>query len=432
MKNKYLSKFTIVLLIGILIILNFIYYENSNDFQFLLGGFCVIIAIYIFSIYNKQDFLHPISIYSIFWLGVAGISTFRVSYYQVKWSAYMWLIIILAYVTFILGFRVFRTRKNNNVDDIKEFINNINIKKLYFVLKLLVGVSVISLLLEVALLKYIPLFSSSMNSYRNFNVTGLHYFVVLVGIIPPLAILYKRAGGRKKIWWMIVLSFVVSTLIVSRQLMIMQVVLIIIAIHYFYKKIKLKQFIIIFLLGIILFSLSFSLRNQNSNYINNAAEIMPKYQNSIIVKPLLYFNMNFNNLDIIVNNFHDYKLGENMIFPIVAFANIKDEINYNYKSEYLATPNFNTCTYLADIYYDFGIFGVIILPFLLGIVYSRLYNIVNRKISVYSVLYFLLAYCLIFCFFVNWYYNTAIVFDIVILLLVYRYVERKGKAVGEK
>ncbi|MGL4850424.1 MAG: O-antigen polymerase, partial [Clostridium sp.] len=407
------------------------YYETSNDFQILLGGFCIIIAIYIFSIYIRQDFLHPISIYSIFWLGVAGISTFRVSYYQVKWSLYMWIIIILAYITFVLGFKVFRIRKTNEVDDIKVVINNINVKKLYLVLKILVGLSYMSLLLEVVLLKYIPLFSSNMNSYRNFNVTGLHYFVILVGIIPPLAILYKKAGGRKKIWWIVALSFVVSILIVSRQLIIMQVVLIIIARHYFYKKIKLKQFVVIFLLGSILFSLSFSLRNQNSNYINNVAKIMPKYQNSIIVKPLLYFNMNFNNLNIIVNNFHDYKLGENMIFPILAFANIKDEINYSYKSEYLATRNFNTCTYLADIYYDFGIIGVIILPFILGLIYSRFYNIANKKISVYSVMYFLLAYCLIFCFFVNWYYNTAIVFDIVILLLIQQYVE-KGKRVGEK
>ena len=337
----------------------------------------------------------------------------------------MWIIIIISYATFLLGFKIFNM-KNIDIDINNRKICRINEKKLYLSIKIITILSLIGFTLEVAILKYIPLFSKNMEAYRAFNITGIHYFVVSVGIIPTLTLLYKKIGGTKRVFLYNFISFLISILILSRQLIIMQIVLVTISYHYTIKKISLKKLGIFLIIGLILFSLSFRLRNQSSQYINKVADIMPKYQSSMFVKPLLYFNMNFTNLNIIVNKFHDYKMGQNMIFPIVAFTGLKNEFNYNYKENYLATKNFNTSTYLADIYFDFGIFGVIIIPFILGVIYSFLYRNMKKNLSIINLIYFLLIYCLIFCFFVNWYYNTAIIFDIILIFIIYSYSEKNS------
>lgn len=421
-ENKMLY-FSIACFIScILLILINLYYYNTRDIQSTIGFLLIATAIFIFLNYFKDDIFNPLIIYSIFWLGVAGISTFRVSLHQNRWTKYMWLIVILAYITFVLGFLILK-RKKKMVECFKYC--NINKNKLYFCIKTLTFLALICFLLEVIIIKKIPLFSEDMSAYREFYVTGVHYFVVSVGIIPVLTILYKKIGGEKKIIYINIVSISISILIVSRQLLIMQCVLIVLGYNYLIKKIRIKKIIILFLVSLILFSASFSLRNQSTEYINNVANVLPKYQKNIFIKPLLYFNMNFENLRNTVENFNDYKYGENMLFPILAFVNLKDYINYDYKDQYLTNINFNTSTYLTDIYYDFGILGVIIIPFILGLLYSVLYNNMKRNISIINIIYFLLLYCLIFCFFVNWYYNTAIIFDIVIIMIIYFYCKNK-------
>ena len=207
----------------------------------------------------------------------------------------------------------------------------------------------------------------------------------------------------------------------------LQVVLIILAYNYLIKKIKVRSLIATFLVAIILFSFSFSLRNQNNQYVNDVAKVKVEYQNSILVRPLLYFNMNFENLRNTVENFDDYKLGTNMIFPVLAFTNTKGFVDYSYKEDYWINKHFTTSTYLSDIYYDFGIVGVVVIPFVLGMIYALLYNRTKKYIGISSVIYFILLFSLIFCFFVNWYYNTTIVFYIVILLLTDIYVNNDSR-----
>lgn len=417
-QNLYLY---IVLLISVV----FYGMVASGNWDLAFGFVMICIALYVFLLYAKKDIFHPIGIYSLFWLGISGLATYRVTTTQESWSNYMKLIIVTSYITFIIGFNLYKKfSRGCNSSSIKT-----NPSKLYIGISALTVFSVIAFLAEVAILKYIPLFSENMSAYRDFHVTGIHYFVVMVGILPAISLLYKKLDGKHNIIWINLISFAISTLIVSRQLIILQVILLIITYHYVYRKISFKSIFIIGIIGLALFSVSFSMRNQSSDYFNQAAKVSEQHKDNPMVKPFLYFTYNFENLRNTVENFNDFKYGTNMAFPILAFTNTKGMVDYSYKSEYFTNPNMNTSTYLADIYYDFGFVGVVIVPFLLGMLYSFLYEKMRNSLNSFSIIFMLLTYCLIFCFFVNWYINTSIVFDIVILILLGVFTIDKNKKV---
>jgi len=148
----------------------------------------------------------------------------------------------------------------------------------------------------------------------------------------------------------------------------------------------------------------------------------------ILTQPYLYITINFENLRNIIENFNDYKFGLNMLFPIFAFTKTKNLIDYSYISKYFTNPLFNTSTYLSDIYFDFGIFGVIVINGLLGIIFGYIYlnKLMRKKEIIYIIVYSILCYSLIFVFFVNFFYNPTIWFYLIILF-IFNYFIYKNK-----
>lgn len=408
----------LILIIGFLFLSSSIILLDFWGLSFVVAVIMIVLAIALYFIFSKKDLFNPLAIYSLFWLGGIGISKLNLSYDQNNWSFYFWLNLILAYVMFVLGYYfVYKKVDVKSLVKIKKY--KFGNDRFYLAIVILFILCLTSFILEVIILRFIPLFSAQMEAYKTFHISGVHYFVVTVCILPSLTMIYKSNGGKKKILLINIISFLIPILIVSRQLIILQVVLVVVTYHYFYKKLSLKLILAIGCISIVSFSILSNLRHQNVSYIYRVAH-MKTNKESIFTQPYLYVAMSFENLRNIIDNFHSYKLGQNILYPILAFTNTKGFFNDSYKLHYLTNEYFTVSTYLSDIYYDFGVAGVVIIVFLLGCIYSFVYKLIleNKELSIITSIHGILTYCIIFSFFVSWFFNPSIWFYTIVILMI--------------
>lgn len=436
-------------------IMGILFYGLSNDMSISIGTMMMAASFFSYFKLAKGNVFNPLAIVTVFWIGVAGLSNYRFSTDQDKWSLYMFFIVFIAYIMFVLGYMYIYRKKETDKSERK-----VNVERLYIAINVITLLAIVGFVLEAYVLKMIPLFSSDMAAYQMFHISGVHYFVVNIGIVPALTISYRACGGKRSIWYLNAISFLIPLLIVSRQLLLFSTIVALVNYNTSYKRVTIKQTIIVALAILVSFSMLLNLRNQSTEYIGSVSNIA-KHDTNIekdnkenessveinetrnkfvytiteskifdkLVQPYMYLTMNFENLRNIVENFNDYKYGTNMLFPVFAFSNTKGYIDYTYKSKYFNNINFNTNTGLADVYYDFGAIGVMIFSFILGMFFSKYtkYGFKNESNKIKNVMYSVTIYCLIFCFFVSWYANATIWFHIIMLFFTYIYCTRDLK-----
>ena len=441
-KNKVLTCFLVAILTSI-VTMNLIHV----GFNTMLGISIMEIAALIYYIFARVDIFNPFAIYSISWLGCVGLANLRMSYYQQNWNAFVWFNILSAYVFFGLGYFIVYKRMQNtkgkgifsNITKLfkvnkKDYQGDFNIDKdkLYKAIMIFTMLGVLTFILEVLKLKMIPIFSRQMSAYKDFHVSGIHYFTVGIAIIPSLTIIYKAIGGKKKIWIWNLLAFAIPALILSRQLILFEVIVAIVTYNYAYKKISPIKLVLVLILIVIGFSFASVFRHQGKEYIYGVVNF--KYsQQSILIQPYVYFAMGFENLRNLIDKCSHFQYGINTLFPIFAFTNTKALLGE--QANYTINNIFTVSTYLYDIYLDFGVVGVVVITFVLGGVFSYLYHKIvlftNGK-GVNIAIYSIFTYAILFSFFTNWYSNPSVVFDIIVLGVIAWYTKIKKVNIIEK
>lgn len=398
--------------------------ENQIGISQITAYLIIILALVLYLFFSKGDTLNPLALYSLVWIGCIGLSSLKLSYDQYDWSFYMWLNVTLAYIMFIIGYMsIVSGFKKYKVVSVNKHINN---KKLFICIQVVSIVSIMSFAAEVAILKFIPLFSDMPNAYVEFHVTILHFFTLLVAIVPPLSIIYKKNGGKiRSIFFANTCVILISVLLVSRENMMFIMFISGVTYHYCYKKISKKVLFTSMIVGILLFSLASSLRNQNTYDIQQTANFKNQ-QKTILAQPYVYFTMSFENLRNLVENCNSYNYGLKTLQPILVFTGMRQYVNT--EMLYLTNYKFNVSTFLYTIYSDFSIFGVIVISFLLGLLYSfyyikRVYGVLKPDMS--FIIYALLSYDLFYSFFTNLYSDPSKFFDLMVIIIISMIVKKK-------
>lgn len=105
--------------------------------------------------------------------------------------------------------------------------------------------------------------------------------------------------------------------------------------------------------------------------------------------PYMYATGNFPTLQAAMGDVHGRLWGERTLFPIARLLygiGLLQERPENATLEFYYVPvPFNTETYLFGIYEDFGSAGIIVYPFLLGCVGTRLYLAMRERPTIFSV-----------------------------------------------
>lgn len=418
MKKKVNIVYLILLVIINIVLIGINIFGGSTiENLYLLAINIMLISGMIFFFFARNDAFNPIAMFSITWLGFVGIAQFKLSNYQSTWSNKTWICIIGSFITFVCGYywaNIF-VNKNSKLC-IRSQFNKINVNRFYNIILWLLVAIVISLAIEVVVLGYIPILSDDPMAYKEFSFFYFHYVVVIAGIMPMLTLLYKACGGIRKIWVINFICIIISFLIVSRQLSILQFITSIIVYNYCYKKITLNKLLIFVCIGLIVFTFASSLRQLDQNFMHYASNFKEdKYHN--IAQPYMYSTMGFDNVNNLVNTKIEYDNGKRLINSLELFTGIKFDVNST--EDYLVTPIFTAPTYLYTLYFDFGLIGTLIIPFIIGIIISILYAKIKRSTNnINMAVYTLLLYCIMFSFFVNWYYNTTMILYFLILFLI--------------
>lgn len=412
--RKYKKYINYALPIIILLILLF----NNFKFNKLITISFLISAIYYFFSFGKDDIFNPIALFSLVWLGGIALASMQLTTEQYDWKPYTWLNMIIIYLFFILGYFNVKKYFEKNNKKFTKIKNNIEIDegKLYIIIVGVLCISYLSFFIEAYNLKFIPLFSDNMSAYIDFHYLFLHYFTLLIALVPGLTIVYKSLGGKKSIWWINLVSLIMPVLLVSRQTVLFQLILIIITFNYCIKKIKIEYLFIISAVGLILFSLASNLRQQNVDYIYQVANFKSENK-TLLAQPYLYVSMNFENLRNAIENSKELHGGVYTLSPFIELFNLGNIFKYKAES-FLTNQYFNTSTFALPYYLDFGIIGMIFGGYITGLISSLIYFIFSKVKNVGTVLYSIICYCIVFTFFVNFFINLNVIFDVFVLISI--------------
>lgn len=288
----------------------------------------------------------------------------------------------------------------------------------------LIALVILFFIVQVVYSKGFPLLwkiTGSDKTYFDFgipSITGLYYgFIIVLGAWS----LFKKKN---------VLRFVclfIAVLIISRQVIISIVLEGIIYKFLILRKNKWKFYRIIIVLGIVgivAFSVIGNFRTGEADFLR-VAKFKEEYDWVPTSFKWIYSYMcfslsNLNNLVGMTNGGVNYGTSMfNELTPTVLSnaLNIKE----NFSRSFLVSPNFTVSTYLPPIYLDFGILGVGVFCFLLGLGSQALFNYMRRKRSMCAFLiYCVIMHNIILLFFTNMFLYLPIIVQIVYVPIIFR------------
>ena len=306
------------------------------------------------------------------------------------------------------------------------FLENFNAKNV--ILGIFV-VSFVSFIIEVAVLKFIPLFSfGTPHAYSTFHIFGIHYITTLYFLMPGLAILNlsdraHTVRPRVLLIFSVVYAVVMSLMLVSRALLIMTVVMAGLAYimrahsrlcdfveltpmikkgaslnNLWGKKYIVPVVILICFIGLYI-SITV-LRSHSVSYLNDIFE-MKENTPIFITQPYMYLTQGFENLNYLVTHNERFTFGRRTLAPLFSllrtkkyFPLVTEAPFYQIKLELTSKP------IIYDLYYDFSMIGTFIIMFIIGYIVKKIEIKNYKEDNIYYNLFFcLICYYLLFSFF---------------------------------
>ncbi|MDD5833544.1 MAG: O-antigen ligase [Clostridiales bacterium] len=289
------------------------------------------------------------------------------------------------------------------------------------VMALCTAVSVAAFAAEALLLGYVPLFTADTpHAYSYFHVSGLHYFTVICVLLPAMAVLYcfcvsggfvssqvskytiaacteetmstsgsegaaegAAATGKACIAGAAAASVfaaagvIVPVLLVSRYQLLFGMLLAAAAIIILLGgrlSLSFRTVCIIAITAAAALTLYVFItieRAHSVEYLNGIFEMKKSDTPIWITQPYMYIANNFDNFNCMVRELEEHSHGLRMLFPVIALTGLKFV-----RPELCAFPLFvtkeelTTVTLFYDAFYDFGIIGVAVFAFVLGLIYA--------------------------------------------------------------
>lgn len=412
------------------------------------------IFLYVKEIKCTNRIINVRGLFALGFIGGFGVSLLKLSKLANDYSIMTFVVVFTAYFAVYLG--TFYKNKNNgesdNIPNSKIFAagNDDKIRNGKIILPedilmiLLFTFSFASFMIEVMILKFIPVFTvDTPHAYSTFHVFMIHYITTFYSFIPCFALCnYFKNPNRQmnKIW--IVLSYVyviiMAILMVSRSRLILCIVLsIFIIIIYKQNDLKnilsnRKNLLLILMLSILFLGLYVIItinRAHDIEYLNGIFEMKNENMPIFITQPYMYIAQNFENLNYMINNIFRFAFGRRVLYPLFTLTLIKKFFPLVLDAPtYIIKEELSTLTIVYDFYYDFGLVGVFIFCFLIGyigkILEDRVYVGVfgdgnyKTKNNYIIVLYSLYCYFMIFSFFQTYFSLTDTWVYMIILLLL--------------
>ena len=403
------------------------------------------LAIFLYALETRtyKRIINVRGLFALGFIGGFGLSLLKLSKLSQEYSIITFLAIYISYFSLYLG--VYLEDRNKRTENQNRKVR-LDRRDTFFtsqeiLLIVLFVVTLASFVIEVIMLKFIPVFTlATPHAYSSFHVFMLHYITTFYSFIPCFAICnYYHEPERKQSKVFIVISFIyviiMSLLLVSRSQLILSIVLsLFIVVIYKSKTVKKiifnrkNVFMIVssILLFLVLYMAITISRAHNIEYLNGIFEMKNEKTPIFITQPYMYVAHNFENLNYMINSIFRFSFGRRMLYPFFTLTFVKKFFPIVVDAPYyIIKEELSTVTIIYDAYYDFGLVGVAVFCFVIGYIGKKLedtaYSIFegeHYKNNYVLILFSLFCYYMFFSFFQTYFSLTDTWVYIIILLLI--------------
>jgi len=403
-----------------------------------------IISIF-YSLNKEEDVFSPVRVFTAIWFIAIGISNLRISIYETPWSSYLWFNVLISILAFYLGAFIVRSMNGHGfvaLNEIKARIkytwSAIKSKMLLFIIFI---ISIVTIICEFNYAGAIPLFAGAFGIYVdsaraamaiNSYVHRIALSLVNVFTLSCFYIMLRnkdRASKNVLPFFTAMASLGLILLTASRLFLGTMIVPMVIGYNYLVKRIHKRTLVILAVAIFLLLVVSVAVvRNilpfdylQEIGFSPNVAWLAPGY---------LSISMNFWVFDRVLEEMGSsfpFGFGWNSLYPLRVLFGSKDRGMEGLTAGLVPGAEWVTGTYLNEFYMDFGLIGVVLFPFLIGLISSLIYMRMRHKPSALNIfLYSYIAWNIIF----SIYANGFILFDFlwnVLFFYVFDLIVREKK-----
>lgn len=442
----------LVIMVGLVggsvgIALSFIFEQWPEGVPFFLAGLVgfVVMSVLFSPLVSKihLDLFAPYFLFPLIWIAAVGVSSLRLTVFQTPWGVSMWLSVGLALLAYVMGmFTVFVLRRRWSVErhGLKNLSYQWSERRLKWAALALLTVSTISLAYEYKLGGGVPLLSSQIELVR-FDVIVSGYIDTLavsarIGVmVLGIHLLTKpRFRLRENLLSsvLIVLSLILMASTARRGTVVFPLVVLSVGYHYLKRNFDLGKLVVVGSVGflaIALFSHYRYVRTFGVEPLRNAWR-----PEKLVWMTLGYMTIsdNFRTLRLLTETIPariPFQMGRFTTYGLYSILPGHQENMGEFQNRIWGWERYSgsVSTYLGPFYVDFGLAGVVIGSFLIGVLAMFLYNRMLSRPSPYTVLlYSYMAYCLMFMTFSNPFTWTLTYWDIIVFALINVYA-KKGK-----
>ena len=416
------------------------------------------IFLYVAEVRLDRRVINVRGLFALGFIGGFGLSLLKLSKLSQDYNPITFIAVFVAYFALYLGVFFENGRKkpiNQDVNKIKIEKKNSILTSQEILIIVLFTVTFLSFIVEVAILKFIPLFTlATPHAYSTFHVFMLHYITSFYAFIPSFALCnYYIEPDRRQSKMFVLLSFiyviVMALLMVSRSQLILCIVLsLFIVIMYNINNIKVimsnKKNIIILVAMVLSFLVLYLIitisRAHNIEYLNGIFEMKNEKMPIFITQPYMYIAHNFENLNYMINNIFRWTFGRRILYPFFTLTLVKKFFPIVVDSPYyIIKEELSTVTIIYDFYYDFGLVGIIVFCFIIGYVGKKLedraYYVLREneicKNNYIIILFALYCYFMLFSFFQT-YFSLTDTWVYIIILVIIILSFNMTKSIGKK
>jgi oligosaccharide repeat unit polymerase len=339
--------------------------------------FLLAILSFLYSYIKNKDPFHPTGIYNSVWFLILAIAELQLSTLQEPMLLETYCGVLGALVSFNLGGTVFFKQKI-----FKYEIEKINYRRLKKILLVTYPIMLFAFIYEINKIGFIPLF---MTTGELKFINYLHYLTV--GAIIPIYLGYAYISNKGKfklfdfvVLLIILLCIIQLLLLRTRQILLFPILGILL---YMNKtmKLKLRYFYIIAIFYILIFISLGNLRLAGSaqGYSSDISGygLIQKTDSQFLGWFNTYTVMGVQNFQNNIKYRTEFYHGLNTFYFLADLTLLDRVLKFDEKRQIIYSGlggNIDLSTYLGDLYQDFGLLWVIIIPFFYGMFCVYVYN----------------------------------------------------------
>jgi oligosaccharide repeat unit polymerase len=404
-----------------------------------LTGFVCCLAILASALRRDADALSPARVFAFVWAFAIALTDLKLSGLQHTWAMSSWVALFIGVSSFLLGtliaFVHYLGKPLLSIESIRRsWTNDIDERRLFISIAVVFSLYLFAYLV-ITFIKGVspPLFSAkpwiARKEFTMFAIGLFLHNVVIVAFFSVVYVLIAKQERRKK--WIVLGMTAVSILtyfFLLQRLQIMMTAIVCATLIYYTTNHLRKSTVLWYFVGAsIFFLLVSSLRAGQVLvlylYTISKMSFSPAY--AIFTEPYMYVAMNLENFARSVARLDSLAFGYYTFDFATAIVGIKHWISEYFsmvENPYLVS-NYNTYTAFWTYYRDFGVFGIAVIPALLGWGIASAYYWLRTNPNIRNLTFYSISMFVMFMSFFNspigflWFVYNAIV-----IVIVLRYI----------